>query len=234
MTTSTEGSFVDKYLTPIAVLLGAIIIAVAFAFGTGGTRPTGNEPVGGVAVDIKNLAVDSSPVVGSATAPVTIAVWFDYQCPFCKRHELETIEQVYQNYVQDGKVRIVYKDYQFLGPDSDTGALFARAVWEAHPDKFQEWYKAMMVAQDEEHGGFGDLASVTELTKGIAGINIDAVLKLMNDKKAEYEKAIAKDRAEGTAFGINGTPGTLIGTKVLSGAVPYAQVAALIDAELAK
>jgi protein-disulfide isomerase len=234
MTTSKDSPFVDKYLTPIAVLLGAIIIAVAFAFGTGGTKPTTDEPGGAVAADIKNLKIGSSPVIGSATAPVTIAVWFDYQCPFCKRYELDSMEQIYTNYVQTGKVKVVLKDYQFLGPDSDTASVIARAVWEAYPEKFHDWYKAIMTAQDDENGGFGDEASVLALTKTVAGIDADKVAKLAKEKKADYQKAIAADRAEGTAFGINGTPGTLVGTKVLSGAVPYAQVSALIDAELKK
>ena len=234
MTTSKDSPFVDKYLTPIAVLLGAIIIAVAFAFGTGGTKPTIDEWGGAVAADIKNLKIGSSPVIGSATAPVTIAVWFDYQCPFCKRYELDSMEQIYTNYVQTGKVKVVLKDYQFLGPDSDTASVIARAVWEAYPEKFHDWYKAIMTAQDDENGGFGDEASVLALTKTVAGIDADKVAKLAKEKKADYQKAIAADRAEGTAFGINGTPGTLVGTKVLSGAVPYAQVSALIDAELKK
>jgi len=159
-------------------------------------------------------------------------VWFDYQCPFCKRFELETLSQVYDNYVTSGKVKIVYKDFQFLGPDSQTAALFARAVWDAHPNHFHTWLTAVMTAQDAEHGGFGDAASLTELTRGIEGIDTDRVLRLMDENKAEYEAAIAADRAEGTALGINGTPGTIIGTNLLPGARPYAEVAALIDAEL--
>jgi len=234
MTTTQESPFVEKYLTPIAVLLGAIIIAVAFAFGTGGTRPT-TEGTQGAAVDIKNLSIGSSPVLGSATAPVTMAVWFDYQCPFCKKYDMETVAQVYANYVESGKVKIVLKDFQFLGSDSDAAALFARAVWDAYPDKFYPWFQAMMEAQDDEGDeGFGDLASIKTLTATIPGIDVAKVEKLMTDKKDEYQKAIAADRVEGGSFGINGTPGTLIGTKVLSGAVGYAQVAALLDAELAK
>lgn len=235
MTTSKEQSFLDKYLTPISVLLGAIIIAAAFAFGTGGTKPTTEAPGAPAAVDIKNMKIGTSPVVGNAAAPVTVAVWFDYQCPFCKRYDLDTISQVYQNYVTSGKVKIVYKDFQFLGQDSQTAALFARAFYTLYPDKFYSWLYAMMEAQDEEGDkGFGDLPSIVELTKKIDGVDVAAIQKVMNDKKADFEKAIAEDRAEGASFGINGTPGTLIGTKVLSGAVPYAQVSALIDAELKK
>lgn len=232
MATDTSGSFTDKYLMPIAVLLGLILIAVAIAFGGKSAMQQGQPAAGEVNID--SVQTDNSPVVGSMTAPVTIAVWFDYQCPFCKRFELETIEQVFENYVESGKVRIVYKDYQFLGPDSMTAATFARAVWEAHPDRFHDWYKAVMTAQDEEHGGFGDLESITEMTRGIEGIDVERVRSLMESKKGEYEAAIAADRAEGAALGINGTPGAIIGTSLIAGAQSYASVAALIDAELAK
>ncbi len=230
--TTKDSPFMEKYLTPIAVLLGAIIIALAFAFGTGTERPAPGEEAG--AADISAVEFGDAPVLGSASAPVTMAVWFDYQCPFCKRYELETMEQVYENYVVTGKVKVVLMDYQFLGPDSDDAALFARAVWEAYPERFHDWYKAVMTAQDEEHGGFGNTDSIVTLTKSLGGIDTDRVLALADQKKAEYQADIAAARQEGSSIGINGTPGTLIGTKILSGAVPYTQVSAALDAELAK
>lgn len=233
-TDTTGGSFADKYLTPIAVLVGLILVALAIAFGGKGIADHQTGQPSASAVDIKDVKTDNDPYVGDKNAPVTIAVWFDYQCPFCKRFELDTLGKVYEEYVKAGKVKIVYKDYQFLGPDSSTAALYARAVWEAAPDRFYEWFVAMANAQDDENGGFGDLASITALTKTISGIDTDKVAKLMTDKKSEYEAAIAADRAEGSAFGINGTPGAIVGTTLLSGAQPYTAVKPLIDAELAK
>lgn len=227
---NTKASALEKYITPIAVVLGAIIIAFAVAFGRGGEAPTPNTGV----VDIDQVKTEVSPSVGEKDAPVVIAVWFDYQCPFCKRFDLDALKQVYDEYVTAGKVRIVYKDFQFLGPDSTTAGLFARAVWDAHPDKFYEWITAVMTAQDEEHGGFGDLESIKTLSATIPGIDVDRVVKLIEENKAEYEAAMAADRTEGQSFGINGTPATMIGTQVLSGAQPYAALKAAIDAELAK
>ena len=232
---STNSGLPDKYLVPGAILLGLICVAIAMAFGTGARPATqGGEP-GAVAADIKNLDAHNSPTIGNPSAPVTIAVWFDYQCPFCKRYDQDALAQVYTNYIQTGKVKMVLMDFQFLGQDSTTAALFARAVWEAYPDKFYTWFQAMMNAQDDEGDqGFGDLASIETLTKTIPGIDVSRVESLMNSKKAQYQADIDADRAEGNSFGINGTPGTLIGTKVLSGAVPYAQVQAAIDSELKK
>jgi protein-disulfide isomerase len=232
MEKSTSSPALEKYITPIAVVLGAVIIAFALAFGRGGEAPTPND--GTAPVSIEDVKTEVSPSVGEKNAPVTIAMWFDYQCPFCKRFDLDAMKQVYDEYVVNGKVRIIYKDFQFLGPDSMTAGLYARAVWDAYPDKFYEWFTAMMVAQDQEHAGFGDEATVKALTATIAGIDAERVAKLTVDNKAKYEAAMAADRAEGQSLGVNGTPATLIGTQVLSGAQPYAAVKAAIDAELAK
>ena len=234
MAETSGGTFADKYLTPLAVLVGLILIAVAIAFGGKGIADNREGAPQGGAVDIQNVQTDASPYVGEENAPVVIAVWFDYQCPFCKRFELETLSRIYDEYVTNGQVRIVYKDYQFLGPDSATAALYARAVWEAYPDRFYEWFVAMAEAQDEEHGGFGDLASITELTKNLGGMDTDRISRLMSENKSEYEAAIAADRAEGASFGINGTPGAIVGTSLIAGAQPYEKVKALVDAELAK
>ena len=226
---------IEKYLTPIAVVVGALIIAGAFAFGSGAKKADDGAQPAAQAVNIKDVKTADSPFIGDANAPVTMAIWFDYQCPFCKQLELNVTSQVYEQYVKTGKVKIVLKDFQFLGQDSDTDAEFARAMWEAYPDKYYEWYRAMFVAQDDEGDkGFGDLASVQALTAKIPGVDVAKVTKLMTDKKAEYDTKIAADRAEGQAMGINGTPAIIIGTKLLSGAQPLPAITALLDAELKK
>ncbi len=226
-------AFFEKYGTALAVLVGAVVIAFALSFSGGFNRPSGDEGVEPMAVDIKDVKTDTSPVIGNKNAPVTIAVWYDYQCPFCQQFELNTLPQVYSSYVAEGKVKVVLKDFQFLGDDSDTAALYARAVWEAYPDRFHDWYQAMAVNQDEEHGGFGNLESIVTMTKGL-GLDTDRIARLMEDKKAEYQAAITADRTEGAAFGINGTPSIIIGTTMLSGAQSFEALKPLIDAELAK
>lgn len=228
---ASDNQFFEKYMTPIAVVLGAVIIAFALSAGRGDApAPQGGAPA---AVDIQEVQTANSPVVGEQDAPVTVAVWFDYQCPHCQRFELDTMSQVYENYVTKGDVKIVYKDFQFLGPESDNIALAARAVYEASPSRFHEWFTAVMRKQSEDQS-FGSADTVMALTATISGIDTGRVTSLMNDKKSEYQAAIAADRAEGATFGINGTPGTIIGTSLLAGSRPYADISALIDAELAR
>ena len=218
------GSFFEKYGTALAVLVGALIIGGAFAFGQGGDRqPTPGEPV---AVDIKDVDLDSSPSVGPKSAPVTIAVWFDYQCSFCKQFETTTLKEVVASY--GDQVRIVYKDFQFLGPASNDAALYSRAIWDAHPDRWHEWFAGMFESAGESTL---NVASMDALATRL-GLDVERIAKLRTDKAGEYQAAIDADRAEGQAFGINGTPGTIIGTSLIAGAQPFANVKALIDAEL--
>ena len=230
-----DGTLMEKYLTPIAVVIGALIIAGAFAFGHGGTPAATDGKAQAVKVDIKNVKTEGEPFIGDANAPVTMAIWFDYQCPFCKQLELNVTSQIVEQYVKTGKVKIVFKDFQFLGQDSQTAAEFARAMWEAYPNQYYDWYKAMFVAQDEEGDkGFGNLDSIKTLTAKIPGVDVAKVTKLMTDNKAKYDAAITADRTEGQAMGINGTPAIIIGTTLLSGAQPLTSITPVIDAQLKK
>jgi protein-disulfide isomerase len=90
---------------------------------------------------------------------------------------------------------------------------------------------AMYAKQDTENGGWGSKDDILALTKSL-GIDSGKVGQLMTDKAVEYQKLMDADKAEGSANGINGTPGTIIGTQLLSGAQPYAAVKQLIEAEL--
>ncbi len=227
MTTEKQPSL-EKYLTPVAVLLGAIIIALAFAFG-GGERPATPSSGEPVAVNIADVRTETSPSVGSENAPVTIAVWFDFQCSFCKQFEGTTLMEVGRDYVENGQVRIVYKDFQFLGQASFDTALYSRAVWEAAPAVWGEWFAQVMAGTGE---ATLSKAGLDAISSGL-GIDTARVASLIESNRAAYQAAIDADRNEGQAFGITGTPGTIIGTTMVGGAQPYATVKGLIDAELA-
>lgn len=222
-------SFWEKYSMQISIVAAALILGGAFYFG-GNAAPraadTENEAPPMMEVDIKNVTTAGSPSIGSPTAPVTMAVWYDYQCPFCKSFELETLSQVKRDYVDTGKLRIVLKDFQFQGPDSTNTALFGRAMWEAYPEHFDEWYVAVAGITDET------LPNVKALAAAIDGVDADRVERLMNEKKAEYQAAIDADYDEGARLGIQGTPGSILGKTFINGAQPYDVVKAAIEAEL--
>lgn len=190
--------------------------------------PTGAPPPAAIA-DIGKVNQEGEPFVGSVSAPVVMAYWYDYQCPYCKQEEESVFPQLIKDYVDTGKLRIVYKDFQFLGPDSQTAGLASRAVWETAPGKFAEWHKAMYDKQDEENAGWGSKDDIIALTKTIPGIDAAKIDELMTSRADVYNNAMEADVAEGNAMGVGGTPSFLIGKQMIVGAQPYEQLKAAID-----
>src|SRR3989344_49884 len=219
MTPTTD---LSALILPASIIIAGLLVGGGLYFGLaksggsvgqGGTQQQAN-------VDIKDVKTDGDPYIGKADAKVVLAYWFDYQCPYCKAVDVGGIPQIpiepampvlIKEYVDKGKLKIVFKDYAFLSEDSTTAALYENAVWNLYPDKFYEWHEAMFRAQDEEHAGFGDEASIVALIGKISGMDAAKVKADVAANRAKYQSEIDADRAEGTAFGISGTPGFITG-----------------------
>ena len=234
-----------NFSVPQAILLNGFIIAVAVIVAAfiinhgsfGGTNDAIDKPAtaqkAAANVDIRNLKFTAdTPYIGNPEAPVTIAYWTDYQCPFCKRFESDTLAQVIEKYVKTGKAKIAFKDLAFLGNDSLTDALYGRAVWNLYPTLYWNWREAMFTAQDGENTGFGDEASVAKLTGSIQGIDLSKVQALIKQRRSEYFKMFDADKQEASAAGLQGTPGLIIRTTAIPGAVPFESVQKILDAAL--
>ena len=192
--------------------------------------PPGQQPA--PPADIAEVKTDGAAYIGKADAPVVMAYWFDYQCPYCKQEEESVFPQLVKDYVDTGKLKIVYKDFAFLGPDSDVASRAARAVWAVAPDKFREWHRAMFDHQDQENAGWGSEDDILALTGTIAGIDVAKVKQMMTDKASDFDSAMQADANEGYTMGVGGTPSFLIGKQMMVGAQPYEKLKTAIDAEL--
>ncbi len=237
-TTAAAKDYSNLY-TPAAIVIAGALIGIGLYLALSSQAPAGGQ--GPTDVDIADVKLDGSPFIGKEDAPVVLAYWFDYQCPYCKAVDVGGIPQIpiepampllIQQYVDTGKLRIVFKNYAFLGPDSDTAALYLRAIWKLYPDKFYAWHEAMFHAQDEEHAGFGDEASIVKLTRGIAGIDADKVKADVAANMAAYQAMNDADKAEGTSLGVSGTPGFITGTTLIPGAVEFPAFQTAIDEQL--
>lgn len=232
--------------TPIAIVVAGLLVATGLFFGlskTGTSAPVGNgQQAPQIPVDIKKVNTVGEPFIGNANAPVVIAFWSDYQCPYCKAFEVGGVPQIptpsalpsiVEKYVATGKVKIVFKDFAFLGADSNTGAEYGRAVWDLYPAQYFAWRTAMYKAQDQEGDqGFGNAASIDKLTATIPGIDAVKVAAQVKAKQADYDKAAQADMQEATTMGINGTPAFIIGKTLISGAQALPAFTAAIDAQL--
>ncbi len=228
---------------PIAIIAASIILGGSIIFAS--TRMSAQQgiavsrapataavpaanPVQQVkAVDVKTVKL-ASPIIGSPTAPVAIAYWYDYRCSFCKKFGAEVMDNVYKDYVRTGKVRVVFKSHQFLTADSTAYGIAERAVWEAAPSKFYDWHK--LVFENQSQATKANIPGLTEQALGKA--YADKVMALIAAKGDTYQKAIEADRTEGSTFGIRSTPSSVIGKQLVIGAKSYAEIKAAIDAAL--
>ncbi len=227
---------------PGAIVIAGIIIGLSVIIAFKGTTSQGagaEQPA--AKVDIKDVKIDDTdPYIGDKNAPVTLVAWEDYQCPFCKAVEVghdqiqvaPAMPDLVKDYVKTGKLRIVFKDYPFLGDDSKIAALYEHAIWKLYPDKFYDWREAMFNAQDEEGDqGFGDEASILKLVKTL-GMDSAKLKADVTANVTQYQALVDADREEGTSFGITGTPGFITGKTLIPGAVGLDTFKKAIDEQL--
>jgi protein-disulfide isomerase len=151
------------------------------------------------------------PVAGNADSDITIVEYFDYNCPYCRKVEPE-LRQVVQD---DGKVKLVYKDWPVLGPVSVAASRLALAA------KYQDKYVA---AHDALMGTASRLTEprIRELLAG-AGVDVDRAAKDLETNAKAIDAILARNNDQATAFGFKGTPSFIIGKFRVPGALTMAQ-----------
>jgi protein-disulfide isomerase len=151
------------------------------------------------------------PATGNAEGDITIVEYFDYQCPYCRRIEPE-LGQVVQD---DGKIRLVLKDWPILGEVSVIAARMALA------SKFQDKY---VQAHQALIGVNSKLTEprIRELLAG-AGIDVDrATRDLVTNAKA-IDAILARNNDQASAFGFRGTPSFIVGKFRVPGVLTMAE-----------
>ena len=84
--------------------------------------------------------IQPHPVAGNPQGDVTIVEFFDYRCGYCKK-VLPSIQELLKT---DKNVRVVFKEFPILGPDSVIAAQAALAAWKIAPDKYLPFHLALM------------------------------------------------------------------------------------------
>ena len=155
------------------------------------------------------------PVGGNPNGDVTIVEFFDYRCGFCKR----VAPVVEEKLAKDKKIRIVYKEFPVLGPNS---LLAARAALASRAQgKYLDFHKALMKAKISY-----DEASIMKIA---TSVDIDTA-RLKKDMQSPGIMAyIAKTRALARSLGIRGTPAFVVGEQLFPGALTASQLNRMIQ-----
>lgn len=147
----------------------------------------------------------ATQVAGNVTSDCTIVEFFDNQCPYCQANEPE-LQKLLK---QDGRVRLVLKEFPILGPTSLVAAKAALAS--VKQSKYLEFHEALL----SHKGHYEKAAIVDDIAKSV-GLDLDKLHKDMDSPEIAAE--IDKNLDLGRALDITGTPGFVIGSQIVSGA----------------
>ena len=158
----------------------------------------------------------NAPVAGNPEGDVTVVEFFDYNCPYCRRAAGEVADVI----ARDGMVRVVYREWPILGPDS---AFAARAALAARAQGgYEAMHEGMMAAE-----GRLDEAGVIAIAEG-AGLD---VARLRADMEApEVQAHIDESMRLADSLGFTGTPSFVIGDARAPGLIEAEQMLEAIEA----
>jgi protein-disulfide isomerase len=188
-----------------AVALAAVVVVVAVLVSSGGSSkkgsPTGDAIGSKQAQQLLAGIPQKGSMLGKPDAPVTLTEFADLQCPFCRDYTLKQFPSLVAKYVKTGKVKMVFQNYAFIGPDSLTAALAAEAA--GKQNKLWHFIDVFYNNQGTENTDYVTDKFLTKIAKG-AGVDPQKMLTDRNDPSARQAVAAAQQAA--ASAGVNSTP----------------------------
>jgi protein-disulfide isomerase len=213
----------------VAVLVVLGVVSLVDRSAPPGTAVGAADPVTAARLAVPRRQADDPLALGRVDAPVVVAEWGDFQCPFCRLFATDTEPALLQRYVDSGQVRLEWHDYAYLGPESVLAARAARAA--GRQGQFWPFHDVLYREQPRENSGAVTEASVTAQARAL-GLDVDRFRADLADPA--IARAVADDQAAGTRIGVTGVPSFVIGDQLIFGAQPTATFEQAIDAALAR
>lgn len=225
----------QSYLIPFSIIVAGVLIAGAVWYTNGGSRTpvaatgsAGQESAAGNAVESRALQPrENDRVLGNSVAPVTVVEYGDFQCPFCGRLHANINEPLREQYIKTGKVKFIWRDFAFLGAESQWASQAAHCAGDQ--EKFWEYHDYLFEHQNGENRGAFSIANLKTFADAL-GIERVAFDRCLDDEI--YAELVKKNTQEGRSVGVSGTPTVFINGRSVVGAVSFAEFQGVIDAAL--
>lgn len=215
--------------TIVAVVAAIIVLAIVVlpSLGSGGSESESSTTGDGSGAAAQGQAPDQTweslvrrtpddpMAMGAVDAPVVMVNYSEFQCPFCGKFARDTEPTLIEEYVEDGTLRIEWRDFPYLGPESTTAAHAGRAA--AAQGKFWEFHDAMYADQLPPNSGGLDEDHLSGVAENL-GLDVEKFLADMSSEATQ--RAVQDDFAEGQAIGVTGTPAFIINGVPVIGAQP--------------
>ncbi|MFM4704088.1 DsbA family protein [Aeromonas bivalvium] len=160
----------------------------------------------------------TSPRLGAKNPKLTLVSFSDYNCPYCKQFDPH-LAKLLKTYPND--IALVIKLLPFKGQTSAKAAEYSLSLWQQDPARFLALHDKLMSKQG--------MLTEADINKALAATG-NSGLKV-DDKATEELRSSLKI---GTLMGVRGTPATLVGNQLVSGAIPYEELEDIVKVELAR
>jgi len=168
---------------------------------------------------VYRMPLEGAPARGPAKAAVTIVVFSDFECPYCKRFTgvLDRLRQTHG-------VRVVWRDLpaSFHARAEPAAELARAARAERGEDGFWAVHDALFASP-----ALGD-EDLERIAKE-AGLDVPKVMKAV--RSHAYQKGIDHDFDVSDDFDVAGTPHSFVNGRRVVGAWSYERLVRLVDAE---
>jgi protein-disulfide isomerase len=185
-----------------------------------------SAPVRAAIVSVEEAKAEM--VLGNADAPVSIIEYSSLGCPHCAAFHRDTLPQIKKEYIDTGKVRLVYRDFP-LGTPALAASMIARC---AGPKKFFGFIEILFRSQPQWSRSQNPMQALTKVARfgGLSEDDVQACLK--RQTLLDFIREVA--RVGQNTHNVNTTPFFIIGDKTVSGAQPFDAFKKVLDKALSK
>lgn len=171
---------------------------------------------------VVSLATLDDPYLGSRDAKVTIVVFSDFSCPYCRQSSfiMRSLAVKYGD-----QINYIFRDFPMseIYPQALLAAQAANCAF--RQDKFWEYHDKLFINQSRQ--------KEDDLLRYAREINLDLGLFWVCLSDQEVEKEILDDFTDGAQAGVYGTPTFFINGRRIPGSIPESVLESMIESILA-
>jgi protein-disulfide isomerase len=224
-----------------SIIIAIIAVGILIAAGAGvyfsnifAQKPQNDEQLAkAIFQKMQAPTIAGAPVLGNASAPVTVVEFGDYLCTYCHRFHEDTKGKIIQDYVQTGKAKFVFKDFpinDYLGGGSSLGAQASYCA--ADQGKYWEFHDYMYNNWGGERAGWITKENMADFAQKAGISNIDQFRSCLDSGK--YANVVKDNYNLAKSAGLSATPSFVVFSasgepKLLVGAQPYQVFQQVID-----
>ncbi|MFF0676846.1 DsbA family protein [Staphylococcus xylosus] len=184
---------------------------------------------------ILNNDTKQSVSKGNKNSNVSIVVFGDFKCPYCKKYNDKVFKELDNDYIKGGKVDYKFVNLAFMGEDSMNAAKLGQSIFNANPKKYWDYHEHLYSIQRHESNKQKQWLTNDLLDKELKRLNLKS--EQLNDIKSNYHNSskineyVESDKNLKDEYKIQQVPTMMINGKVVKDIYNYQNVKKQIEKE---